>query len=206
MSQVEIDYLGEGRSDDVVARKIIIAASGVPGTTYRRPMSGTGKSNLDRRLAGLNAGVPHGRPCLVLRDLDHDAQCPSELVNRLVPNRHPSLLLRICVRETESWLMADFEAYADYCGISESQIPNEPENCGDPKQLIMIWAESGRAVKLERHLVDNRSRGVPDWASLGEWHADFAEQHWNIARAVATNRSPSLVRTLARVKALITAS
>jgi hypothetical protein len=38
MSQVEIDYLGEGRSDEAVARKLIATAAAIPGNSYRRPV------------------------------------------------------------------------------------------------------------------------------------------------------------------------
>jgi hypothetical protein len=206
MSQIEFDYLGEGRSDDAVARKLIASAAATPGTSYRRPLSGTGKDSLDKRLAGLNAGVQFGKPILVLRDLDHDANCPSELIAQLLPNRHPKLLLRICVREAEAWLMADFQAYAHYCGISDGQIPAAPESLADPKQLLLGWASSGVATRLSRHIQETRKRGVPDWASLGEWHSEFAEKHWDPRRAMATNRSPSLSRAIARIKSIAAGS
>ncbi|MEO8714989.1 MAG: hypothetical protein ABI369_08245, partial [Acetobacteraceae bacterium] len=110
MSRLEIDYLGEGASDEAIARKLILAVTGLPGVSYRRPRVGTGKQSLDKRLKGLNAGVAYGKPVLVLRDLDHDAPCPAELVAKLLPARHPRLLLRICPRESEAWLMADHAA------------------------------------------------------------------------------------------------
>ena len=203
MSSVEIDYIGEGRSDDAVARRIIAAVNGIPGVSYRRPLSGTGKQNLDRRLRGLNAGVRYGRPVLVIRDLDHDAPCPSALITRLLPDRHPRLLLRICVREAETWMMADYRAYSDYCGLAAGQIPVAPERLVDPKATILGWAESGMAPKLKRHVDESRRRGVPDWALLGEWHAEFAQKAWNPPRAAASGRSPSLTRTLTRLKALV---
>jgi hypothetical protein len=104
MSPVEIDFLGEGLSDEAVARKIIIAVGGVPGLSRLRPFAGAGKNSLDNRLSGLNAGLQFRRPpILVLRDLDHDAGCPAELVSNLISGRHPNLVLRVCVRETESW-------------------------------------------------------------------------------------------------------
>jgi hypothetical protein len=203
MSPLEIDYLGEGPSDDIVARKVILAAAAVPGTSYRRPLTGTGKESLDKRLAGLNAGTVFGKPVLVLRDLNNDAVCPAELVEQLLPERNAGMLLRICVRETETWLMADFAAYAHFCGIKASRIPTMPETLRDPKQVILGWAESGQAKDLRRYLADGRRRGVPDWAILGEWHADFANTHWRPERAEQSGRAPSLSRSLARIKAFV---
>jgi hypothetical protein len=203
MSRVEIDYLGEGRSDDAIARKLIVAATGVPGTSYRRPQAGPGKVSLDRRLAGLNAGVAYGKPVLVLRDLNSDAVCPGALLAHLLPNRHERLLLRICVRVSETWLMADREAYARFFGVSGSQIPRDPETLRDPKQTILGWVDDRRAAKLSRHVDDGRRRGVPDWAILGEWHGLFAEKVWNPTRAANAGTAPSLTRALRRLEALV---
>jgi hypothetical protein len=99
--------------------------------------------------------------------------------------------------------MADHEAYADFCGIPASQIPADPESLPDPKQLVMSWAENGRAAKLARHIAESRKRAVPDWASLGEWHAEFAENQWSPERAITMGRSPSLARALASIKSVM---
>ena len=203
MSQVEVDYLGEGASDEAIARKMIISCAGSPGMSYRRPQVGTGKQSLDRRLAGLNAGVAHGRPILILRDLDHDAACAGELVAALLPNRHPRLLLRVCVREAEAWLLADGAAYAQFCGISVGQIPSDPEALDDPKQVILSWVANARAVRLKRYVDDARRRAVADWASLGAWHAEFAERIWDPERAAASGKAPSLARSITRLEALL---
>jgi hypothetical protein len=101
--------------------------------------------------------------------------------------------------------MADREAYARFCGISPGQISARPEHLDDPKQDILGWADGGKAVKLKRHVDSGRRRGLPDWAILGEWHADFAENVWSPQRAAKSGRAPSLRRTLERVKALIEA-
>jgi hypothetical protein len=101
----------------------------------------------------------------------------------------------------EAWLMSDFQAYAEYCGVPEGQIPAEPETLPDPKQFIMSWIENGTATKLIRHFQESRKRAVPDWASFGEWHSEFAENQWDPQRAIATHRAPSLSRAIARIKA-----
>lgn len=199
MSSVEIDYLGEGRSDEVVARRLISAAEGIPGVSYLRPIRGVGKQSLDTRLRGLNAGVQFGKPVLVLRDLDNES-CAVELLNRLIPNRHPRLLLRICVREAEAWLMADRTAYARHCGVKEAQIPAQPEQHPDPKKLLIHLANAGSAIRLARFLADTRRRGVPDFAALGEFNAEFAEDVWDPVRAAKTGNAPSLQRALSRLQ------
>jgi len=202
---VEIDYLGEGRTDEIVARRLIESVNGIPGLSYLRPQSGTGKSNLDRRLNGLNKGAALGRRVLVLRDLDN-AACAPELLQRLLPDRHPNLLLRIIIPESESWFLADRDAYASFCGVSVTKIPKQPEAMGDPKRFVLDLADAGFASKLKRFLDDADKRGVPRWAALAEWNARFCETVWNPVRVENIGQAPSLSRTLMRLREMIAAS
>jgi hypothetical protein len=200
MSQVEIDYIGEGSSDDALARALISAAGGKPGKSYRRPLSGSGKSSLDGRLPGLNAGTVFGNALLALRDLDSDYPCPSALVTATLANRHPKMLLRVCVRSAESWLMADHVAFGQFCGIAPEAIPPQPENISDLKQTLLHWAETGSATRLKRHVTNGRRRGLRNWQILGEWNARFIETDWNPRRAAQSGRAPSLERALKRIE------
>jgi hypothetical protein len=202
MSQIEVDYLGEGRSDSAIARKLISSVHATPGVDYLVGRTrARGKAMVDQRVRGLNAGVLISRrPTLVLRDLDNDAQCPSDLVSGLLPNRGPSLLLRVCVRSAETWLLADAGGYAKFCGISPGMVPTRPKELPNPKQTILGWAVSGKATYLARYYHDAKRRGVPNWALLGEWHADFADRKWDPQRAANLGNAPSLVRALKRLE------
>jgi hypothetical protein len=44
---------------------------------------------------------------------------------------------------------------------------------------------------------------VADVGMLGEWHADFADNHWNPLRAAASGRAPSLTRAIARLQEIV---
>ncbi len=107
----EVDYSGEGRSDETIARRLILAADAIPGVSFAQGRRAAGISALDRSLAGLNVSARHRNPVLVLRDLDDDPRCASAVVRDLLPSRSPRCLVRICVREIEAWLMADRDAY-----------------------------------------------------------------------------------------------
>ena len=197
----DVDYLVEGRSDEPIARRLIFASGGVPGLSLGNRR--TGKSALDRRLPGLNAGISYRNPIVVLRDLDFDAECPSQLIANLLPNKNEKLMLRICVREAEAWLIADHDAYARYCGGRGSSFPTSPEELNDPKSTLLSLAHRGKAPSLKRHLDETRIRGVPDWASLGEWNSEFAERRWDPIRAASTGICPSLSRSMARIRAVL---
>ena len=201
--QVDIDYLGEGLVDEVIARRLIVHCGGQPSISYLRPRRGTGKQSLDSRIAGLNAGVRYGRPVLVLRDLDTDAECPKALLDRLLPTPNFGMLLRICVRSVEAWLSADKLAFASYCGVPRTWLPAKPEEAVDLKNTIVSWSDRNGAKAIRKHFVETRRRGVPDWASIGEWQAIFAQRHWDIDRATASGAAPSLVRAVARVEELV---
>jgi hypothetical protein len=99
--------------------------------------------------------------------------------------------------------MADVTAYGRYCGIRPSQIPVAPEALSDPKATILGWVAGGQAPKLARYVESGRRRAIPDWAILGEWHAEFAAHKWNPHRAVRGGRAPSLMRALNRLKTVV---
>lgn len=202
MSSVEIDHLGEGRSDSVIARALIEAVGARPGRDYSHSRR-TGKDALDRRAGGLNTGAAFGNPVLILRDLDSEI-CAGGLVARLLPGRNPRCSLRIAVPSAESWLMADRDAYAAFCGLRVGAVPEAPETVGALKPLILGWGD-GEATKLARHMAEARRRGVPAWQSLGEWHAAFAGSDWSPARAAKSGRAPSLARALIRLKEMTAA-
>lgn len=201
--QVSVNYLGEGASDEAIARRLIVAAGGVVGKSYLNPLVGTGKQSLDARLPGLNNGARYGPLILILRDLDNDAACAPELLSKLLPDRHPRLVLRVCVRSAEAWLMADATAYARYCGLRVGQMPGDAEDWSDLKQRLVEFANSGSAPKLQRHLAETARRRIAPYRALGKWHSDFASEHWNPDRAAASGRAPSLNRALNRLRALI---
>lgn len=200
-----VDYLGEGSSDLLTAHKIIALAGAEPGISYYRPARGRGKPNLDKRLAGLNAGARHGRIVLVLRDLDDDDACAGRLVARLVSGRCDDLVLRIAVRSAEAWYVADADSYARFCGMRASLLPSAPEQEASLKKRLIGLAEAGRAGKLKSHLAETRSRGVADWAAMGQWHADFVRGHWEPRRAIQSGCVPSLERAVERLKERIAA-
>jgi hypothetical protein len=203
MSSIEVDYLGEGPSDDIIARRVIEAVNCRPGTSYRRPLSGSGKSNLDKRLSGLNKGASFRKPLLAIRDLDRDESCAPALVARLLPDKSENMLLRISVNTTESSLMADRAAYAEFCGAPLADIPASPESVQNLKALIQVLGQSGRAKHLRRHLDRGAAIGVPMWGLLGSWHAKFAEDCWDPLRAVKSGAAPSLNRAIERMKKVI---
>ena len=110
------------------------------------------------------------------------------------------MLLRISISSAESWLMADRDAYADFCGCRLAHVPENPETVQKLKTLIQTLGENGTASRLKRHFDKFKPARVPMWAMLGDWHAQFAETHWDPVRAAASGRAPSLQRAMDRLR------
>lgn len=176
-------------------RRLIQAVGGVDGRSLLREPGG--KESLVRRLPGLAKGTVHGRSLLVLIDLDDSAPCAKAFLGELPEPGQPNCIVRVAVHALESWLMADRDAYARYAGVAVRLIPTAPDGQPRPKGFIQSLADDGTAKRLAFVLREARSRGVPDWRTLGRWHTQFVETIWQPDRA--RHRSQSLDRCLTRL-------
>ncbi len=201
--EVIVDYVGEGMTDASVARALIRAAGGHPGTNFVAARRGRGKDNLDGRLAGLNRRASLGSPVLALRDLDRDEPCPAALVARLVAQRAPLFHLRIPVPSVESWLMADRDAFARAIGVRVSTIPVAPDKLTQAKGSIATIASASRKRDVRADLLPRPGSGISEGPALGAWLSRFATNEWSPQRAVRVGNSPSLCRAFARLAEMV---
>lgn len=192
---VEVAYCGEGPTDAAVARALIRAAGVTPGIDYVSMRGRKGKSWLDARMPGLIIAARY-RPVLVLRDLDTDAECASDLAVRLMPKPVDALCLRIAVRTVESWLMADRVAFAAALGVAARAVAVHPDALIRPKQAVRDLMRMSRRAEV-RSLV---SEPVMQPQRLAAFLATFAEERWDVHRAASTGASPTLTRALLRLR------
>lgn len=139
------------------------------------------------------------KPVLLITDLDQVA-CPSKMRETwLGSTPTPSdLLLRIAVREVESWVLADHEAMRQLMG-SKGKLPTCPDELPDPKShLLQLAKQASREVRQD--LVKEKgavaSQGIGYNTRLGSMVASC----WCPERAAS--RSPSLARTRLRLREL----
>lgn len=130
-----------------------------------------------------------------LVDLEKSQCAPSLIRGRLGDAPLPgNFVLRVQVRELESWVLADSKGIAGYLGISESVVPGEPERLADPKLELVNFARRCRKPSLREDIVPKpSSKGIvgPGYTiRMG----DFLENHWNPGRGAP--RSQSLARAL----------
>lgn len=134
---------------------------------------------------------------LVLTDLDQ-AKCAGELREQWLFNRseHARLLLRVAVREVESWVLADHAAMRVLIG-PKGTLPPHPDELPDPKQALLRLANGApRGVRDDLlRVVDGRlAQGLGYNACLVHW----VGSEWNPGHAA--ERSPSLQRARKRLR------
>jgi hypothetical protein len=182
------DVLGEQ-----VARAIISQSCENIEVSVRVP--GKGSAVLRSKYDGLQK-TARSIPVVILTDLD-DLPCATALLTRWGPPREPDLLLRIAVREIESWIMADRAAFAEFAHIPVRHIPSCLDEVDDPKRLLLNLVRRHAPRSMQGELLPAvGSRAVMGFgynALLGA----FVQQDWSVMRAAL--HSPSLARSRERI-------
>jgi hypothetical protein len=158
----------------------------------------TGNGYLRSRMSSWYQMAQH-QVMLVLTDLDR-ANCLVEFRDQwLVAEPPKNLLLRIAVREVESWVLADHVAMRGLIG-AKGVLPVSPDELPDPKQSLLRLAKgASKQVRddLLKTIDGNLSPGLGYNARLTE----FVTSVWNPQRAAG--RSPSLARARLRLKEVV---
>ena len=141
------------------------------------------------------------KPVILLTDLDM-AACPIALRDNWIGARKApeNLVLRIVVREIESWVLADHDALRTLIG-NRGVLPPDPDALADPKQYFLRLIAKQAPRRIREDLVAEKgaiaSQGIGYNAHLGEW----VRTTWSPARAAL--RSQSLHRARLRISELI---
>jgi hypothetical protein len=195
-----VHYATEGLPDAAVAEGLIAHFGGTIG---RFSDSLGGKAEIDRLIPKYADAARFGIPRLVLRDLDHDAPCAGALVARLLAERADKLCLRIAIREIESWLMADIDAFVDAIPVRRSDIPRNTDHIADPKRLILDAVRRNGGKTLQRRLLSRDAYQAFEGPEYTTFMQQFAMTHWSAGRAIGGGRSASLTRSAARIEQFI---
>ncbi len=152
-----------------------------------------GSGYLKRNISGLNQAA-QGSVYLVLTDLDR-SPCPLALMTNWLPQpKHPNLIFRVAVREVESWVLADRNAFAQFLGINVGQIPPDLDAISDPKQLLINLARKSRKRKLKDAIIPASGSTAKVGKDYNGPLVQFVKQRWD-AR-VASTQSRSLDRAV----------
>ncbi len=195
MIRVAVAVAGEGQLDLAVGRRLL----SICGYDLDRQYDARGKGNLDKQIPGYN-NAARLQPWLVLRDLDHDAECAPALIPRLLRTKAHSLILRIAVRSVESWLMADREALSRFLQVGIGHIPDQPELESQPKKKMVEIAMQSRRRTIIADMVPPRGLTSKVGRRYNLQLLRFVAGPWNPERASV--RADSLRRCVAALRML----
>lgn len=172
-----------------------------PPLTVWREYDAQGCAGIRANISKYNQVARRGLPVLALTDLDMRLCCRLLLDEWLGAghSHHRDLLLRICVREAESWLMADPDPLAGLLRLPCTRIPHQPELLADPKRALLDLAVRAPA-RVRNGLLPragSTARIGPDYNAL---LCPLVAKRWDIAKAAT--RAPSLAKARQRVAEL----
>jgi len=195
-----ISILVEGNLDETVARQVIDAAGGTVGTVYGR----RGVDYIEKKITGFNQ-LAKGISILTLVDLmDLDSDCPAEIVREWLPHRHEQMLLRLVVREIESWILADRTSISRFFGLRKALIPHHPEQLEDPKATLVELADSSQRQGLRNAIVPDDPTTNDERPAYTTRMQRFVRDLWSVENA-AENAS-SFHRCLQAVQRVVDSS
>lgn len=190
-----LNIIVEDVLSEVVMRRLL-SKLGYTGVITPRVTGGNSviRANVDK-YKGASRVVPH----IVLTDLDRHP-CPLALfVSWNIGVLPPTMLLRIAVRETEAWLLADRNNIAAFLMTAVEKVPSNPEALTDPKQAVFGVVRKSRRRRLIEEMVP--SPGAHIGPLYNEKMCDFVLNHWDVE--AAAGNAPSLARNIARISAFL---
>ncbi|WP_248740034.1 DUF4276 family protein [Pseudomonas sp. MWU12-2029] len=140
-------------------------------------------------------------PVFMLADADQ-APCVVTQRNQWMPaNPAQNFSLRLAVREAEAWILADHEGLSEFAGFSAALMDRAPDELNDPKQELLRLIRRSKRRDLREEMLPKK--GAKNLVGLGyNLHLTrFVREHWSADRA--SQRSPSLARSIPRVLALL---
>lgn len=156
-----------------------------------------GIENFWRAVPRWNQGARH-KKFFALADLEQKPCAPGEIARRLEGRLHANFVLRLAVRMTEAWLLADRAAIAAYLRVPQAQVPVAPEELVNPKQAMVQLAQHSKLRRISAGMAPEPGTGRPVGPEYLPLVSDFVRTSWDPVRA--SSNSPSLARAVARLK------
>lgn len=172
-----------------------------PALQIWRALDGGGYVRLKSNVGKYSQMAGNGLPVLLLTDLDRRPCCTDLLNSWLGEGRKPdlNLLLRICVREAEAWLLAHPAPLARLFKLSVSRFPTQPESLADPKAELLKLAAKAPA-KIRKALLPATGSSATIGREYNDVLCPLVHGEWDIEEA--SRRAPSLQRARDRIREL----
>lgn len=165
-----------------------------------QPNKPTGNGQLKSKISKY-IELAHTYPVFMLTDLDR-LSCPLVLLEQWLGGRQlpQNMLIRIAVRETESWLLADREGFSRFVGAPISKIPDCPESLPDPKVKLLQLVGRYATKPIKGDILPDKESASKVGIGYNHRLNSFVDELWDPQRVLQC--SDSLRRTVDRLQQL----
>jgi len=188
----------EDALSEAIIRTLLSQADGKPKVGmvfpakkgYQDHIGSNGYGYIKTMLPAFNEAANTGSTFLVLVDSDN-RPCPPQTIADWLKGKpqHANLIVRIAVREVESWLLADRKGIAIFLGVREECIPLNPDLLKDPKRYIVRLAARSKRKDVRAELapaLNSKGKTGPYYTRC---LAQFAASLWSIDDAAKISDS-----------------
>lgn len=165
------------------------------GMEVKVRMGRKGNGYLRKNLLSFNE-IARSYPVLLFTDLDR-VECPMDLIEdwRGRTVLQDRLLFRVAVRETEAWLLADREGFAEFSGVPVHRIPPQPELLDDPKEtLLNLVRRYGKKRTVKVDILPERGSTAKVGLAYNQSLCGFVQGSWSLDRAAQSADSLNRAR------------
>ena len=178
-----------------VLRKLVAVVR--PDLTIWQVMRKNGSGYVRSRARELNRAAQQV-PVFILVDQDRPEPCAADLIRSwLGAPSAPNLLFRTAVFETESWIMADRDAFAAFLRVPATTLPENPDAILQPKELVVALARRSRGRDIRDDLVPARGSTAKVGPAFNPRLTGYVTSSWDPVRAAEA--SASLHRAIVRL-------
>jgi hypothetical protein len=136
----------------------------------------------------------------VLCIADTDGKCPASLTAAWqAKGTSENFLLRLAVREAESWVLADADALAQALAIPTRIVPRDPDDLADAKSTLVGLARRSSKRSVRQDFVSDFDQTKPG-SGYVQALCNVVKANWRAS--IASERSPSLRRAMRRLEEL----
>lgn len=201
MSTIPLNIVVEDDLSEVVIRRLLKDSKNKYELRASYPIRNS--RNLDASLSGygyIKKNLPifnraaETIPFLALVDLDDRECAPSVIADWLAEPKHNNLLLRVAVKEIESWLLADEKELRAYLHLPNSVLfPSCADSVNDPKIEIVELARKSKLADVKDSMVPRPGTTSEIGPNFNRFLETFAREFWDPIQAGKI--SDSLART-----------
>ena len=130
-----------------------LVAATLPGWSLARESVNTrGITRLVPRLPDFILQARHVQPVICIADSDRG--CPVELIRDwMMAGGDERFVLRLAVKEAESWLLSDPESFASFLKVPLAKLPRRPDEEPDPKRVVLNLAARSKSRDIRAEVV-----------------------------------------------------